>query len=176
MGDSLDLRAIRERLEKATPGPWDWFGNVDTKTLYLATPKNGRQMVMSFGRYGMQGSKPLFSVNGVMVGADRIARFEVCPEAEKRDDERVYRGDVLGIKHPDAEFIARARTDVPALLSALEEVEERERRLKARCHALEVLVHLTKPDAEFAKDIEETVQALMKNSDALARDTEGEEA
>lgn len=52
---------------------------------------------------------------------DRVV-YEVAPEAETRDDPRVYRADIVGIRHPDAEFIAHARQDVPALVAALRAV------------------------------------------------------
>lgn len=91
-----------------TPGPWAWFGNVDTKTLYLATVHHGRRFVMQFGRYGMQGAKPVFQKDQRMVGADEMVVFEVCREAESRDDERVYRGDIVDIDHPDALLIKSA--------------------------------------------------------------------
>ena len=88
-----------------TEGPWRWYGNTDTKNLYLGSPRNGRQIVMSFARYGMQDAKPLFPANGIMVGAEEMVRYEVCPDAESRDDERVYRADVSGIAHPNARIL-----------------------------------------------------------------------
>lgn len=48
--------------------------------------------------------------------------YEVAPDATSRDDERVYRADITGIRHPDAEFIA---TFNPA--TARELVDEIER-------------------------------------------------
>jgi hypothetical protein len=43
------------------------------------------------------------------------ARYNVCPEAETRDDPRVYRADYTP-RSPDAEFIAHARADIEWLL------------------------------------------------------------
>lgn len=48
--------------------------------------------------------------------ARELAVFEVCPAATTRADPRVYRADIVGLRHPNAEFIARARADVPLLL------------------------------------------------------------
>jgi len=56
------------------------------------------------------------------VNARDLAVYEVAPEATTREDSNVYRADVTGIRHPDATFIAAARTDVPALVAALRAV------------------------------------------------------
>lgn len=48
---------------------------------------------------------------------DRVV-YEVAPDATSRDDPRVYRADVVGIRHPDAEFMAAAH---PAVVLALVE-------------------------------------------------------
>lgn len=103
-----------------TPGPWEWFGNVDSKTIYLASVHGGRRYVMKFERYGMQGAKPVFNSENGMIGADHLVSFEVCPEATSREDERVYRGDIRGINHADARLIATS----PELLKMLEESVE----------------------------------------------------
>lgn len=31
-----------------TPGPWGWFGNANSNSLYLATTHSGRRYVMGF--------------------------------------------------------------------------------------------------------------------------------
>jgi hypothetical protein len=48
--------------------------------------------------------------------------YEVAPDATHREDPRVYRADIVGIRHPDAEFIAHSRRDIASLLAALEAV------------------------------------------------------
>lgn len=133
----IALDAIRARAEAATPGPWGWFGNVDNAHLYLATRRWGRHYVMGFRRLGMQGAQPEFvsgrtwrknadgSVDfgtvgsGIVPGA-RLARYEVAPDATKRSDPRVYRGDITGFHNPDAEFIANARQDIADLLAEVD--------------------------------------------------------
>lgn len=53
----------------------------------------------------------------VAIDARTLAVFEVCPDATERNDQRVYRGDLVGIRNPDADFIAHARQDVDDLLA-----------------------------------------------------------
>ncbi len=116
-------------MSEHTPGPWGWFGNVDTKNLYLAAKHSGRQFVMGFTRYGMQSAKPEFNLNSRMVGADELVRFAVCPEATSREDERVYRGDIVDIDHADARLIAAAPELYEAAKNVLDwfsELESRE--------------------------------------------------
>jgi len=72
-----EIAAIRERAERATPGPWEY----DRLT------------------YAIGQSMPGYIVAKSM------------------------------LRHPDAEFIAHARTDVPRLLDALEAAQEREAKL-----------------------------------------------
>lgn len=55
---------------------------------------------------------------------DRVV-YEVAPQATTRDDPAVYRADIVGIRHPDAEFIAAARTAVPRLVAMVRERDER---------------------------------------------------
>lgn len=52
-----------------------------------------------------------------------LAIFEVCPTAANRQDPRVYRADIVGVRHPDAEFIAHSREDIDVLLALLAQVE-----------------------------------------------------
>jgi hypothetical protein len=138
----IDLQAIRGRAAAALPGPWYWGGNVETQTIRLTAlqGRNGRRgvyEVMDFVRWGMQKAQPRFLnlIEGGhwMVPAKNIPIFEVCPEATSFDDPRVYRGDLIGLRHPDAEFIAHSRQDVEDLLAYIDELE-------AKLHAQEPLV------------------------------------
>ena len=126
------LAEIRAREEAATEGPWTWGGNVDSQNLRLQTWNHrpdgqscGVVQIMDFVRQGMQGAQPRFMEDLMMVKASDRAIYEVAPTAASRKDPRVYRGDIVGIKHPDAEFIAASRTDLPALLAAVEAVIKR---------------------------------------------------
>lgn len=57
--------------------------------------------------------------------ARELAVFEVCPTATDRNDPRVYRADIVGVRHPDAEFIAHSRQDVDDLLAIIAKVRQR---------------------------------------------------
>jgi hypothetical protein len=104
-----------------TPGPWAWFGNATTNSLYLATTHSGRRFVMDFTRWGFRGAQPRFQAErGIMIDAKDLLQFEVGDqsvvgvEAAKKDTS-VYRLDVRSIKSGDARLIASA----PDLLEAL---------------------------------------------------------
>jgi hypothetical protein len=97
-----DLDAIRARCDAATRGPW----SVSTLTY-----PNGTTVVESI--IGV--SEPQWSDYGEGEGewyTDRLTLVET--------DAGVY-----GPTMPDAQFIAYARTDIPALLAYIEELEGR---------------------------------------------------
>lgn len=91
------LAAIEARVSAATPGPWYWvwrLGNVRLESRCRnARNTIGNPFVMVFRRWRMQAARPWFR------NADRDAM-------------EPYEG-----QHPDANFIAHAATDVPALIS-----------------------------------------------------------
>ena len=122
-----DIEAIQQRANDATPGPWMWRGNVDVHTMRLSSrnPRNAEYTVMDFERWGTQDAVPRFNINALMHRASRdpMPIFEVYPEAERRDHPRVYRGDIIGLRHPDAEFMACARQDIDDLLAYVAELE-----------------------------------------------------
>jgi len=112
---------------KGTKGPWRWFGS-RYQGVYLATPDRGRQYVMSFRRYGMQGAEPEFNVDGFLVGASELVQFEVGDGKARgfkqgKTNRSVYRSDVRGIDHPDARLIKSAPTLLNACMVALETLE-----------------------------------------------------
>lgn len=57
-----------------------------------------------------------FVTGNIYVTARSLAVFDVAPDVTDREDPRVYRADITGIRHPDAEFIAHSRTDIARLL------------------------------------------------------------
>jgi len=159
------LAAIRSREQAATPGPWAWFGNTDTHSIYLATRLWGRFTVMGFRRWG-DGARPMFATGrtwkrpprsdldfgpagrmapadlmftagGEMADADALPVYAVAPDAVSRKDPRVYRADLSGIRNPDAEFIAGAREDVPRLLAAVGRVLSLHYRSRPEAHCEE---------------------------------------
>lgn len=105
-----------------TPGPWAWFGNAGSNSVYLATQHSGRRFVMDFVRWGFKGAQPRFQPDrrGAMVEAKSLLQFEVGDksivgiEAASKDSS-VYRLDIRGIDCADARLIAAA----PELLGEL---------------------------------------------------------
>lgn len=119
---TLDVEPIRARLAAATAGPWCWFGDTKSRNVTLATIDRGRQFVMSFTRWGMAGAAPMFQRDGFMrrVDEDGMAVYDVAPNATSADDPKVYRENFSSLRHPDAELIANAPTDVAALLAEVD--------------------------------------------------------
>lgn len=111
---------------KHTPGPWAWFGNAGSNSIYLATTHSGRRYVMDFVRWGMRGAQPRFQPGrGIMEDAKDLLQFEVGDQSivgmdAARKDGSVYRYDIRGINSADARLIAAA----PDLLEALYECED----------------------------------------------------
>jgi hypothetical protein len=63
-----------------------------------------------------------FCTGWIYTEARELAVFEVAPMATTRSDPSVYRADITGIRHPDAEFIAHSREDIGRLLAAADAV------------------------------------------------------
>jgi hypothetical protein len=101
MTTGLDVEELERKALAATPGPWGWFGNAGSQSIYLATVNRGRQFVMKFARWGMRGSQPRFQVNGRMTNASELMEFEVT-----------------GIAHPDAIHISTFSPEVVLSLIA----------------------------------------------------------
>jgi hypothetical protein len=121
MTTGLDVEELERKALAATPGPWGWFGNAGSQSIYLATVNRGRQFVMKFARWGMRGSQPRFQVNGRMTNASELMEFEVCRaigDAAAKKDPDCYRLDVTGIAHPDAIHISTFSPEVVLSLIA----------------------------------------------------------
>ena len=126
----MNLAQVRALLEGVTPGPWQWFGNTKSCDVYLATVHGGRRLVMDFVRWGMSSAQPRFQValnggddSGVMRSVGEMAKNEEVSKPAVPFGplfEVPYRRDFVGIGHPDAKFIASARTLVPELLAEVE--------------------------------------------------------
>jgi hypothetical protein len=120
---TIDLEAIRGRRAAAARGPWHWSGNTDTHQIRLSNwiPGSGRCTVMDFTRWGMQSARPRFiDADHFMVDANEHVVYEVAPAVNDRSDRRVYRGDIIDIRHPDAQLIAHAPQDIDDLLAEVD--------------------------------------------------------
>ena len=109
-----EIHVMRERCEKATPGPWEWFG-MGTKSMIdmnLRSTARGYHVVMDFVRLGMDRACPRFNDGGVL---HKCLKWAIRPKPH-------HEWEIRGIDHPDARFIAASRTDVPRLLDELEMV------------------------------------------------------
>lgn len=113
-----------------TPGPWAWFGNANSNSLYLATTHSGRRYVMGFKRWGFSGAQPQFQPGDRgLVDASQLLKFEVGDrdvvgvEAARKNGS-VYRMDVKGIDCADARLIAAAPELLEALIAARDAANE----------------------------------------------------
>lgn len=129
------LEEIRARAAAATPGPWVWDGRISKSgrsgQFLLATKYHGMQTILTFDGVGMCGADLMLREcqdesnrleYGYLRSALELAIYEVEPEATKRTDARVYRGDVVGFRNPDATFIAEARADIDYLLGVIDQL------------------------------------------------------
>lgn len=128
-----ELEVIRERMQRATPGPWGWFGNTSVHHVYLATQRWGRHIVMDFARWGMQQAQPVFFdrpapadvrksivADSTLRAAADVPVYEVAPHARHKSDPAVYREDLVGLRNADAAFIAHSRADVEWLVGEVD--------------------------------------------------------
>ena len=115
-----DIKRGLELCERATPGPWEWFGNTKMAEVYLATTHSGRVFVMDFARWGMSLAQPRFQVRyeGGLGCMRKLSELE-GDNAPKMVAS--HRKEFVGIGHPDAALIASARALLPA---ALEDVRQ----------------------------------------------------
>lgn len=93
-----ERETIQKRSEAATPGEWEYTaGESESFISYFTEPGNGMVREMPF----------------ITVGVEKVE--------ETGADEPFY---YVEISEEDAEFIAHARKDIPALLDALDEAEK----------------------------------------------------
>lgn len=112
-----------EAQERAmTPGDWQWFGNTDNYSVYLATVKLGRVYVMDFARWGMSGAQPRFQIyaDGGKPGSGTMRSLSALGKEENPlgpQFEVSYRRDFFGIGHPDPDGMVKMRNAAPTLIA-----------------------------------------------------------
>ena len=112
---NADIKAIKERCDKATQGPWIWDIRKNDKHVMLRSTVGLRNIVMDFIRWGTQSATPRFIVDGIMKVAALFAKsIPGCEHHTGFDD---Y------IDHPDADFIAHSRTDVENMVADIESLQ-----------------------------------------------------
>lgn len=114
------IAEIKQRCEAATPGPWFWRGG---KAKPLTLHAGNMDIVMCFCRSGMSAATAMFNVRGLLYKAT-----ELMKPRQGQEHNASFMSDV---DHPDAQFIAKAREDVPALLTAVESLQADNARLRA---------------------------------------------
>lgn len=105
-----------------------------------------------------------FVTDLMCVNAREHVVYEVARNATSRDDPKVYRADIVGIRHPDAEFIAAANPDaIKALFAerdaALARIAELEAGME-RCEGLKA-AHM-RSDHETGKYNEELLARIAE--------------
>lgn len=125
----MPMNSLADIVVKATAGPWFWYGNAGSKSLYLATTHSGRRWVMGFKRWGMSGAQPMFqpAARGLVPASD-LCTFEVGDRSvrgtkEAAENSSVYRLDINGIDCADAQLIALAPTLAALVLEARERLK-----------------------------------------------------
>jgi hypothetical protein len=112
------LTAIRAIATAATPGARGWFGFMTTRSLYLATQRHGRKVILSFTRWGASGERaaqPRFR--------DSEGRLRDASELALLDADHA----IIGIDNPDARFMEHITPDV--VISLCDEIDALRARL-----------------------------------------------
>ncbi len=115
------MKEIRERVEAATPGPWQWEVNIEGKTVKL---QGGRQRhdltVIGFRRWGLNGAAPTFLRPNLRPGLQTCDRAETYATPAPG---RAHHADWFqSIAHPDAALIENAPADLTYLLALIDEL------------------------------------------------------
>jgi hypothetical protein len=143
------LAAIAARSEAATSGPWGWRGYANGSIELRALHSGGLRVVTTMraqpcvvelddGAIALTSDACDTCRAEMKKTTDPFVDWPGCPKEENLDTlwlrggpgvrpanvwaerEVPYREDIVGVRHPDAEFIAHAREDVPALIAEVE--------------------------------------------------------
>jgi hypothetical protein len=121
---NADIKAIKERRDKATPGPWMWNVNEHGQQMELVTKHSGQYIVMGFDRWGMHSAQPTFQVyekyEGPVTKRGSKGMKKAIQLSKWAQD---YRHNDGWVEHPDADFIAHAWEDETALLAEIESLQ-----------------------------------------------------
>lgn len=117
------LAEIEAREQAATKGKWRWRVAPKSKYALLVTMKS--DIVLDFVRAGMNGAMVRFNVKGLMEPAHSLNKPIPGQEHHKHWDST--------IDHPDADFIAHARADIPALIALVRTLAKRRAVICSRC-------------------------------------------
>jgi hypothetical protein len=153
-----ELAAMQERCDKATAGPWFWKVNLKSKECVLESHGRGGMLehVMDFVRWGMGGAKPRFlnQEKCLMVDVDKLGC--IIPKREHHSDW------AQGVSHPDAAFIAHARTDMETLLTAYRELAEENRELSGLIRRFLPMVDFRDScSSEEYDDLKEQIEMIL---------------
>jgi len=106
------LEEIRARAQAATPGRWRWRGNACGHFVSLVAIDRLADYVLSFRRWGLQGTVPWFQRSTTESAG--IVRAKLIPRTH------YDHSTIVGIDHPDARFIEHSREDIDWLLSEVD--------------------------------------------------------
>lgn len=123
--DKRDAAADLSVCDAATPGEWRWDINLKSRQMSLKSTNGGGWTVLDFVRWGMSGAKARFLdiKRCLMVDADKHAA--IIPG---REHHALW---CQSIDHPDARFIAMARTALPHWIARTTAAEQRVAKLTA---------------------------------------------
>lgn len=154
------IAEIRAQLAAATKGPWQWFGNLATRTIYLATTHSGRRFVMQFDRWGMRGAQPQFQVDSAMCDLDELVS---TGHVEVKHDK-----EILAFTHPDAKLIASAPSSIEYLLERNDALEGELDALRAQLERLTGAVKWALgEEGEFSATPDELLTVLRAGKESL---------
>lgn len=113
-----------------------------------------------------------FMTDLMCVQARDLAVFEVAPNATSREDPDVYRADIVGIRHPDAEHIATF--DPPTVLALIARLRKAEaerdefKRLFSECHPVHLAGMTAAREArQELREAEAVIEKVGKRVSAL---------
>jgi hypothetical protein len=121
MTEHPDLDAIQARAQAATPGPWGVYDGGDHANIGANLATLSRSTWRS-------------DCEIAEIDAETYVDSNLCPHDEGEDAEAWAAQQALD----DAQFIAQARTDVPALLARVQELEAENARLASQARDLRI--------------------------------------